>query len=144
MKKNYLIIAFVTMLAFSFVGCKKDNEEPENISLIGRWDATSTKIELFVNNVSSEKTEKTYTTNEAYLIFKTGNVVDLYNENEFEESANYTYSGNKLVFDYGNDDKEEFNVKNLTAKTFTIFVNESIVVDGKTERIEIEVNFSKQ
>jgi hypothetical protein len=140
--KKLLLILTIGFLALQ--SCKKDDSTASSASLNGRWDLTETKIEVFENGVSKQKSTETSTKGESYIVFA-ATTFEIFSDNVSEGSGTYTFNNSTktLILKEGTD-VETIVFKSYDGKTFVIANEETETNNGATIKLVYEIKFTKE
>ncbi len=125
MKSRIRILIAGLVIAVSFSGCNKDDEDPDFASIVGTWQGTSIDYE-FIPSGSSIGVEETDDDFDGVVEFEDDGSAT-YNDDGTESSGTYSINGSKLSTDVEFSSEfeissQDFTIKKLTETQLTLYV----------------------
>ncbi len=146
--KNFLLKSLmVAVIASTIVACEKDDSSSTSSgTIVGTWEATSSRSIEKLNGQTVVDSTETYAANQLVVTFNANGTI-YSNDNGTIDTSNYVLNGNQLLL-IDNDpvfgiDTISFTAT-ITSTNLKLFEEYSEVYQGVTYSDSYEMNFKKK
>lgn len=146
--KNFLLKSLmVAVIASTIVACEKDDSSSTSSgTIVGTWEATSSRSIEKLNGQTVVDSTETYAANQLVVTFNANGTI-YSNDNGTIDTSNYVLNGNQLLL-IDNDpvfgiDTMSFTAT-ITSTNLKLFEEYSEVYQGVTYSGSYEMNFKKK
>ncbi len=143
MKKIKLFVMLLAVAAIT--SCEKDDSTNDSSSILGKWYIKQTVETEFEGGIEVDKETETDFNSQDYVEFTSGGRMIEKDHSGYSDERNYSIVSGKLILSEIGDpnDKEEYEIKELTASKLVLYNDETEVYQGVTYREIVEVTFQR-